>query len=229
MYLSFTQFPWEWREQLKVKTEKTTQNKLSCKSKKIYQTFKCLYVKQPSCIQAWNIQYDIQFDENEWKKLFVLPWKLTKDHKLIEFQYKMLHKVFASQSYVSRFDRNVPELCTKCNVRANTIHMFFKCAEVKHFWNDFVHFFRDFTPSQTIELEHVIFGLLETNCEIINFCALHAKWFMYIQYMSDSVNFSGACNVRNYCGYLKNIVKIEKECNVLGHRYDELLNVLERN
>ena len=76
---------------------------------------------------------------------------------------------------------------------------------------------------------HVIFGLLETDCEIINFCVLHAKWFMYIQYMSDSANFSGACNVRNYCGYLKNIVKVEKDCNVLGHRDDELLNVLERN
>ena len=160
---------------------------------------------------------------------FVLPWKFTKDHKLIEFQYKILHKVFASQSYVSRFDRNVPELCTKCNVRDNTIHMFFKCDEVKHFWNDFVHFFRDFIPSQTIELEHVIFGLLETDCETINYCVLHAKCFLYIQYMSDSANFSGACNVRNYCGYLKNIVKIEKECNVLGHRYDELLSVLERN
>ena len=59
--------------------------------------------------------------------------------------------------------------------------MFFKCDEVKHFWNDFVHFFTDFMPSQTIELEHVIFGLLETDCEIINFCVLHAKWFMYIQ------------------------------------------------
>ena len=103
-------------------------------------------------------RYNIRFDENEWKKLFVPPWKLTKDNKLIEFQYKILHKVFASQSYVSRFDRNVPELCTKCNVRANTIHMFFKCDEVKRFWNDFAHFFRDFMPSQTIELEHVIFG-----------------------------------------------------------------------
>ena len=52
---------------------------------------------------------------------------------------------------------------------------------------------------------------------------------MYIQYMSDNANFSRACNVRNYCVYLKNIVKIEKDCNVLGHQYDELLNVLERN
>ena len=65
--------PREWREQLKSKTEQTTENKLSCKSKQIYQTFKCLYVKPPSCIQAWHIQYNIQFDENEWKKLFVLP------------------------------------------------------------------------------------------------------------------------------------------------------------
>ena len=107
--------------------------------------------------------------------------------------------------------------------------MLFKCDEVKRFWNDFIHFFRDFMPSQTIALEHVIFGLLQTDCEIINFCVLHAKWFMYIQNMSDNANFSGACNVRNYCGYLKNIVKIEKDCSVLGHRYDELQNVLERN
>ena len=78
--------PLDWRELLQNKSEKTTENKLSGKSKKIYQTFKCLYVKQPSCIQAWNTQYNIRFDENEWKKLFVLPWKLTKDHKLIEFQ-----------------------------------------------------------------------------------------------------------------------------------------------
>ena len=107
MYLSFTQR--EWREQLKSKTEKTTENNLSAKSKKLYQTFKCLYVKQPSCIQAWNIQYNIQFDENEWRKLCVLPWKLTKDHKLIEFLHKILPKVFASQSYVIHFDRNVSE------------------------------------------------------------------------------------------------------------------------
>ena len=80
-----------------------------------------------------------------------------------------------------------------------------------------------------LELENVLFGLLETDCEIINFCVLHAKWFLYIQYMSDSANFSGACNVRSYCGYLKNIVRIEQDCNVLGHWYGELLNVLERN
>ena len=88
--------PWEWREQLKSKTQKATETKLSGKSKKIYQTFKCLYVKQPSCIQAWNIQYNIRFDENKWKILFLLPWKLTQYHKLIEFQYKILHKAFAS-------------------------------------------------------------------------------------------------------------------------------------
>ena len=118
---------------VKGKLKKTNENNLSGKSKKIYQTFKCLYVKQPSCIQAWNIQYNIRFHENEWKNLFVLPLKLTKDHKLIEFQYKILDKVFASQSYVSRFDRNVPELCTKHKVRANTIHLFFKCDDVKRF------------------------------------------------------------------------------------------------
>ena len=93
---------------------------------------------------------------------------------------------------------------------------------MKRFWNDFVHFVTDFMPFQMIELESILF----TNCEIINFCVLHAKWFMYIQYMSDSAKFSGACNVRNYCGYLKKIVKIEQDYNVLGHRYDELLNAL---
>ena len=45
---------WEWRAQFKSKTEKTTENNLSGKFKKIYQTFKCLHGKQPSCIQARN-------------------------------------------------------------------------------------------------------------------------------------------------------------------------------
>ena len=47
--------------------------------------------------------------------------------------------------------------------------------------------------------------------------------------MSDRANFSGACNVTNYHGYLKTIVKIEQDCNVSGHWYDKLVNVLERN
>ena len=40
---------------------------------------------------------------------------------------------------------------------------------------------------------------------------------MYIQYMSDSANFSRAYNVRNYCGYLKNIVKIDQDCTTTGY------------
>ena len=106
----------------------------------------------------------------------MLPWKLTKDHKLIEFLHKILPKVFASQSYVIHFDRNVSErLCTKCKVRANTIHIFFKCDNVKRVWNDFAHFFTDFMPFQLIKLENVLFRLLETDCEIINCCVLYAK------------------------------------------------------
>ena len=35
--------------------------------------------------------------------------------------------------------------------------MFFKCDDVKCFWNEFVHFFKDFMPSQMLELENVFF------------------------------------------------------------------------
>ena len=61
-------------------------------------------------------------------------------------------------------------------------------------------------------------------------CALHAyaKWFMYIQYMSDSANFSGHVMLE-LLWIFKKIIKIKQDCNLLGHRYDELLNVLERN
>ena len=44
-------------------------------------------------------------------------------------------------------------------------------------------------PSQMIELENVLFGLLETNCEIINFCPLHAH------YSTDQNNSLGRCSL----------------------------------
>ena len=108
-----------------------------------------------------------------WK--LSLYWKVSKDHKLIEFHYKILHKVFASQSYASHFDRNVPEICTKCRGKGLIKFTFCKCDDVKRFWDDFVHFVTDVMPSQMLELENILFGLLETDCEIINFCVLHAK------------------------------------------------------
>ena len=112
--------------------EEKTSDEQNCnvivkRSKVIYQVLKALHVVQPTCIRTWAEQYGFIFDENEWNELFRLPWKLTRDYKLIEFQYKILHKVFASKSHVNRFDKSISEKCRKCNTKANTIHMFYEC------------------------------------------------------------------------------------------------------
>ena len=119
------------------------------------------------------------------------------------------------------------ELCAKCNVRANTVHMLFECDGVKYFWDNFVLMFRDFIQSGSMSLDNVLFGILGNDCEIINFCILHSKWFLYTQYKNNYAIPGRGCSIQNYYAYMKNVITIERCCNVLKDKYDNLRHVFK--
>ena len=94
-------------------------------SKDIYWKFVMPNIKEPSCIQKWLTNYAFSFNEEEWKFIFCLPHLLTKDLKVVEFQSKIIHRVYASPCFVSHFDSTVSELCQHCEVKADICHIFF--------------------------------------------------------------------------------------------------------
>ena len=57
----------------------------------------------------------------------------------MEFQFKIIHRVYASDSYVSNFDNSVNKNCQDCAVVNNIPHQFVDCIKVKMFWEHLKH------------------------------------------------------------------------------------------
>ena len=74
---------------------------------------------------------------------------------------------FTGQIYLD----SVKAHCSKTSLSGTPTTPINKCRKVTcDFFDDFRHFARGFMPCQMIELENVLFGLFETDCEIINLC-----------------------------------------------------------
>ena len=142
---------------------------------------------KPSCIESWFEKYFIDFSDTKWKTVFTLARNLTKDTKLIILQFKILHRVYASKSYVSNFDPTVNKDCQICNVENNVVHFFTTCTLVKRFWilvNEWLSTLENVnTP---LSVANIIFGIHSITSFNVNFVKLHAKWFIHCNRESNN-------------------------------------------
>lgn len=166
-------------------------------------------VTTPTCIKTWFEKHFIDFTESKWKHLFKLTKTLTRDTKLVEFQFKILHRTLATDSYVSNFDKSVNKNCSKCNVDNNIAHLFCDCIKVSRFWQNLKAWLNNvpiFKPDFTTTA--VIFGVPTLRSFSFNFLMLHCKWFIYKH--RNEANIS----IIVFYSYLKCILEIEMEIYV---------------
>ena len=86
-------------------------------SKFLYTIFVNCLVQLPTCITKWCEKYNIIHNVEEWNEIFSSVYKETRDPKLWELQYKIVHRIYATDSLVSNFDQSVKSLCQYCNVK----------------------------------------------------------------------------------------------------------------
>ena len=61
---------------------------------------------------------------------------VTKNTKLIEFQFKLLHKRLSTNSYLYKIKTKNTESCTFCKTqKEDIIHLFWYCDRVASLWN----------------------------------------------------------------------------------------------
>ena len=185
---------------------------------------------EATCINSWHINYNIEYDEASWKHIFSLPSEITLDFKLREFQLKIVHRIYASDSYVSKFDKSIKMECEMCNVKNDICHFFYNCVKVQEFWAKFVEWLYNVPLNIDLSLEKVIFGVLEPNNYIQNFCILHAKWYLHKERknVTNYVHFEP--NITYYQNYLRFVLKLEKQIAVSTNRltvYESTLGKLE--
>ena len=73
----------------------------------------------------------------EWKKVCNLPYMITKDCNLRWFQYKLVHRILASNTYLYKIGLKEIDCCSFCKTNPETLeHLFYECDHVKYFWNE---------------------------------------------------------------------------------------------
>jgi hypothetical protein len=177
------------------------------KSREIYWFLNDKNKCRPTCIKSWSDKYDINFTDQQWKHIFSLAIGITADTKLREFQFKIIHRAYATDSVVSNFDASVEKNCKICHKKNNIIHLFVECSKVDQVWKEFIDWYDRIEIQNTIlTTQDIIFGCLRTNAAIsLNFCILHLKWFIHLKRKEDLTPY-----FMNYLYYLKHVLQVEE-------------------
>jgi hypothetical protein len=155
-------------------------------SKEIYWLLKDQSKVIPPCINKWREKHHFEFTEQQWKYIFNLPSTITQNTKLREFQYKIIHRTYASDSFVSHFDRTVDKNCNHCNKENCAVHCFAECKKVQTIWTRMCTWYNNiFGTKVSLSTREIIFGKLSNTEHCLNFLLLHLKWFIHSCRMKD--------------------------------------------
>lgn len=154
--------PRQWKQ--KLHTVGTSEGKRSglslleseSTSKKVYNTMVLPIVKENNCLlslsQKWKTDLnddniDVPFMHNSFGKLYAA----TISTHIRNFQFKLLHRLVATNAKLHRWGIVGNKNCTFCNVEEESYsHLFCKCNHVQAFWQEVFQKIRERSDVQII-------------------------------------------------------------------------------
>ena len=143
--------PLDWRRL--IRNQKKLQNivhplvKLLKNSIKTTKPFYLLLLKNVACkniktISKWQRELNLDLDEN-WGIHFTKLYHTTDDTNLLNFHYKLFHRIIYTNSRLFKCGLSETELCTFCNEQRDTLlHLFYECSHVRTFLLQLRDFFK---------------------------------------------------------------------------------------
>ena len=130
----------------------------------------------PNGTQNWTSHNNLN-----GKKMFVLPFKVTKEISLRWLQVRINHRILGTNYYLSKMNLVVSDRCTFCREHIETIkHIFWECEQVEYFWNSFTTILHDNCGLEDVEFNAVsiIFGNQKFD-KLLNELILLGKRFIF--------------------------------------------------
>ena len=160
---------------LHLEGEKVDVEKLQSRS--LYERLISKISTKPTATKKYNEDFNTEAFHLDWKRIYSLPFKVTLDTKLREFQYKILHRICYTNDRLFKFRIVDSPLCYFCGEEIETLeHFFFFCERVRTFWKEL-----NTITSSSFDIKDVIFGLFhpENNSILVNYIILESKYFIY--------------------------------------------------
>ena len=132
----------------------------------------------PTAQLKWESE-NVNFEDN-WCRIYNMPFKVTTSTKLQSLQYRILHRYFPTRRFLCIREVVNDPFCDSCGQIESIQHFFAECNEIKAFWGDLEE-----RINRRVNLRHrfvastsnIIFGSLNT-IDIVNFVVLNAKQFI---------------------------------------------------
>ena len=80
----------------------------------------------------WEKEFNLEVDSNWWKTK-----KVTNDIQIRWFQYRIMRRILATNTFLCKIGITDSELCTFCNEYPETLnHLFWECEYTSEIWEE---------------------------------------------------------------------------------------------
>ena len=116
---------------------------------------------------------DYGFTKENIHDVYLLPFLVTKETKLIAFQYKIIHNILPCRSSLFRAGLVDDDICSLCKLEKQTLlHMLYNCSESLHFWEKFTQWWEEkFFETIVLSANVILFGWYQNanNTRVLNY------------------------------------------------------------
>ena len=98
-------------------------SKMRCKH--YYKLFNECSVSEPTGIKKWKENFPNSF--LDWRSNFTEIYRITRDNKLRQFLFKILHKIIITKKELKKFNIATDDHCNFCSRRDSIMHTFLEC------------------------------------------------------------------------------------------------------
>ena len=131
----------------------------------------------PTCIKKWDEILSTKFTEDDWEAIFLLPFSVTSDINIRWFQFRLIHRILGTNSYLYKINYVENSICTFCKQFPETIeHIFwtyrYSQALIRNMLLNHYNIYGDLT------LNDMLSGFIESACKMKNLLLILFK--MYI-------------------------------------------------
>ena len=170
--------------------------------------------KQPTSLNTWVELYPF-LEKFNWRDVFTLPYKTTKESYIQSFQCKILTRILNCNHNLHKWGIRDSPLCTYCRNVDTIQHHLYECEESRKFWNsveNWIH--KKLHVKFNFVVCEVIFGLSlaeDPIFEVLNCIIMYAKCYINTKRnVNKSLLFSEFLFIIE--GKLTTLIEVEKDC-----------------
>lgn len=151
-------------------------------NKKGTKAFYDIFIKNRETVTGqvkWNKQY--HFSEEDWRSIYEMPFAVTKCSKLQWFQYRINHKILATNNYLFKINIINSPICVFCNQEDETIeHLLWDCCIVQEFLHRVNNLLLDFNIQLPLNKKDFLFSIEDyKQKKLIQLIILEIKYYIY--------------------------------------------------